>query len=62
LHPGRVRGQATKTWKASTDPQFLGAGTFGFTCGVNLVHGTLDVEPTDELEPGRPDGQPARTR
>ena len=29
------------------------AGTFGFACGMNMVHGTLVVEPADELEPGR---------
>jgi P-type Cu+ transporter len=34
------------------------AGTFGFTCGMNMVHGTLVVEPAGEPEPG-PDAQPA---
>jgi P-type Cu+ transporter len=38
------------------------AGTFGFACGMNMVHGTLVVEPTTtEPEPGQPDGQPAAT-
>src|SRR5207342_1513073 len=35
------------------------AGTFGFACGMNMVHGTLVVEPAAEPEPGQPDGQPA---
>jgi hypothetical protein len=50
----------TVSWPTTAVPTSVGA--FGFTCGVNLVHGTLDVEPADELEPGRPDGQPVRTR
>jgi len=33
------------------------AGTFGFACGMNMVHGTLLVEP----EAGRLDAQPAAT-
>jgi Cu+-exporting ATPase len=37
------------------------AGTFGFACGMNMVHGTLVVEPAGEPEPGHPDGQPAAT-
>src|SRR5215831_7175933 len=37
------------------------AGTFGFACGMNMVHGTLVVEPAGEPEPGRPDGQSATT-
>jgi P-type Cu+ transporter len=37
------------------------AGTFGFACGMNMVHGTLVVEPDGEAEPGQPDGQPAAT-
>jgi Cu+-exporting ATPase len=37
------------------------AGTFGFACGMNMVHGTLVVEPSAEPEPGHPDGQPAAT-
>src|SRR5215468_8876181 len=35
------------------------AGTFGFACGMNMVHGTLVVEPAGEPEPGHPDGQSA---
>lgn len=34
------------------------AGTFGFACGMNMVHGTLVVERAGALEPGDPDGQP----
>jgi Cu+-exporting ATPase len=34
-------------------------GTFGFACGMNMVHGTLVVEPAGEPEPGRTDGLPA---
>jgi Cu+-exporting ATPase len=37
------------------------AGTFGFACGMNMVHGTLVVEPGGEPEPAQPDGQPATT-
>src|SRR5215475_13038407 len=37
------------------------AGTFGFACGMNMVHGTLVVEPAGEPEPGQPDAQPATT-
>ena len=37
------------------------AGTFGFACGMNMVHGTLLVEPGSEPEPGRADSQPAAT-
>src|SRR5215470_10826649 len=33
------------------------ASTFGFACGMNMVHGTLIVEPAGEPEPGQPDGQ-----
>ena len=41
------------------------AGTFGFACGMNMVHGTLVVDPADETtsataaEPD--DGSPRRT-
>src|SRR5215470_9493986 len=35
------------------------AGTFGFACGMNMVHGTLVIEPADQPERGRPDGPPA---
>src|SRR5262245_39439648 len=37
------------------------AGTFGFACGMNMVHGTLVVEPAGEPEPVHPDGQAATT-
>src|SRR6516164_6167055 len=37
------------------------AGSFGFACGMNMVHGTLVVEPGAGLDPGQPDGQPATT-
>src|SRR5215475_10792969 len=37
------------------------AGTFGFACGMNMVHGTLVVEPAGEPEVRQPDGQPADT-
>src|SRR5215475_14477114 len=37
------------------------AGTFGFACGMNMVHGTLVVEPAGEPEVRQPDGQPAAT-
>src|SRR5215472_4890026 len=37
------------------------AGTFGFACRMNMVHGTLVVEPAGGPEPGHPDGQPAAT-
>ncbi|MFF4871463.1 heavy metal translocating P-type ATPase [Streptomyces sp. NPDC000961] len=30
------------------------AGTFGFACGMNMIHGTLVVEPTDGATPGEP--------
>src|SRR5262249_7168887 len=33
------------------------AGTFGFACGMNMVHGTLVVEPAGEPDADRPDGQ-----
>jgi P-type Cu+ transporter len=36
-------------------------GTFGFACGMNMVHGTLVVEPAGEPEAGEPDAQPATT-
>src|SRR6266487_3426414 len=36
-------------------------GTFGFACGMNMVHGTLVVEPAGEPEAGQPDAQPATT-
>jgi Cu+-exporting ATPase len=26
------------------------AGTFGFACGMNMIHGTLVVDPADELQ------------
>src|SRR5512135_2341695 len=35
------------------------AGTFGFACGMNMIHGTLVVEPAGELEPAQVDGRPA---
>jgi P-type Cu+ transporter len=35
------------------------AGTFGFACGMNMVHGTLVVEPTGDLDASPPDGQSA---
>jgi Cu+-exporting ATPase len=34
-----------------------GAGTFGFACGMNMVHGTLVVEPTGDPAAGPLDGQ-----
>jgi len=34
------------------------AGTFGFACGMNMIHGTLVVEPSDETEQPSA-GQPA---
>jgi Cu+-exporting ATPase len=37
------------------------AGTFGFACGMNMVHGTLVVESAGEPERGYPDGQSAAT-
>ncbi|HKA94826.1 MAG TPA: heavy metal translocating P-type ATPase [Streptosporangiaceae bacterium] len=37
------------------------AGTFGFACGMNMVHGTLVVEPPGEPQVRQPDGQPAAT-
>src|SRR5215831_15816521 len=37
------------------------AGTFGFACGMNMVRGTLVVEPAGEPEAGQPDAQPATT-
>jgi Cu+-exporting ATPase len=37
------------------------AGTFSFACGMNMVHGTLVVEPAGEPEPGHPDGRAAAT-
>jgi P-type Cu+ transporter len=37
------------------------AGTFSFACGMNMVHGTLVVEPAGKAEPGHPDGRPAAT-
>ena len=37
------------------------AGTFGFACGMNMVHGTLIVEPAGEPEAVEPDGQPPAT-
>ncbi|MFD0374974.1 heavy metal translocating P-type ATPase [Streptomyces sp. NPDC127112] len=34
-------------------------GTFGFACGMNMIHGTLQVEPGEQGEaPRRPDGHP----
>jgi Cu+-exporting ATPase len=35
------------------------AGTFGFACGMNMVHGMLVVEPAGEPDAGRLDGPPA---
>jgi Cu+-exporting ATPase len=35
------------------------AGTFGFACGMNMVHGTLVVEPGSEPDADRPDRPPA---
>src|SRR6266700_1350622 len=33
------------------------AGTFGFACGMNMIHGTLIVEPADTTHPaGDPTG------
>jgi P-type Cu+ transporter len=37
------------------------AGTFGFACGMNMVHGTLVVEPAGAPDLDRPDAQPAAT-
>src|SRR5262249_20804103 len=37
------------------------AGTFGFACGMNMVHGTLIVEPAGEPEAAEPGGQPPAT-
>jgi len=37
------------------------AGTFGFACGMNMVHGTLVVEPAGGPELDRRDPQPAAT-
>src|SRR5262249_55957976 len=34
------------------------AGTFGFACGMNMIHGTLVVEPSDDAEQPSA-GQPA---
>jgi P-type Cu+ transporter len=35
------------------------AGTFGFACGMNMVHGTLVVEPAADPDASSPDGQSA---
>ena len=35
------------------------SGTFGFACGMNMVHGTLIVEPAGEPGADQFDGQPA---
>src|SRR6516225_9004159 len=35
------------------------AGTFGFACGMNMVHGTLVVESAGEPDADRLDGQSA---
>src|SRR5262245_10611260 len=37
------------------------AGTSGFACGMNMVHGTLIVEPAGGSEPDRSGSQPAAT-
>jgi P-type Cu+ transporter len=37
------------------------AGTFSFACGMNMVHGTLVVEPAGGPDLDRPDAQPAST-
>ena len=37
------------------------AGTFGFACGMNMVHGTLIVEPAGKPEAAEPAGQPPAT-
>ncbi|MFI6010093.1 heavy metal translocating P-type ATPase [Streptomyces sp. NPDC051243] len=34
-------------------------GSFGFACGMNMIHGTLLVEPTDGSAPPIPDGRGA---
>src|SRR5215831_4253759 len=34
------------------------AGTFGFACGMNMVHGTLVVEPAGEPDAERLEGRP----
>ncbi|MFE3324967.1 heavy metal translocating P-type ATPase [Streptomyces sp. NPDC059176] len=31
-------------------------GSFGFACGMNMIHGTLLVEPADDSAPPAPDG------
>ena len=31
-------------------------GSFGFACGMNMIHGTLLVEPADDSAPPTPDG------
>src|SRR5438034_4001900 len=36
------------------------AGTFGFACGMNMVHGTLVVEPAGEPDAGPLDAQSPR--
>jgi Cu+-exporting ATPase len=36
-------------------------GTFGFACGMNMVHGTLVVEPAGEPEAALLNGRPAAT-
>ncbi|WP_436494307.1 heavy metal translocating P-type ATPase [Actinokineospora sp. HUAS TT18] len=38
------------------------AGTFGFACGMNMIHGTLVVDPADEPRDGAPDAPIAATR
>ena len=41
------------------------AGTFGFACGMNMVHGTLVVDPADDRRhngSGAHDGSPRGTR
>ncbi|MBL3664633.1 heavy metal translocating P-type ATPase [Streptomyces sp. M2CJ-2] len=34
-------------------------GSFGFACGMNMIHGTLLVEPADDSAPPTPDGHGA---
>ena len=38
------------------------AGTFGFTCGMNMIHGTLVVDPADDAKDGTPKSSAPATR
>ncbi|MGW6396416.1 heavy metal translocating P-type ATPase, partial [Streptomyces sp. NPDC055103] len=37
------------------------AGTFGFACGMNMIHGTLVVEPTTGAAPEEPGAEPGES-